>query len=116
MGTTRRKLIVPAELAEAALKQVIKNTLHCMATEALSGRVGSVCRLKDKEDLDKTYEARLALLDALVNPPWEDPVRSSAELAKDLRLVGEVDAALNRLVGQVAAKLETQEKPNKKAK
>ncbi len=87
--------IVRAELAEAALKLAIRSTLRS-STEARP------------EDLVLTEEAQRALFDALLNPPCIDPTQSSTKPAKVPKSVG--NAALNRLLQQASAKLETPRK------
>lgn len=99
--------IVRAELAEAALKLAIKNTLRS-AAETQAGRVDSVRR---SNDLVLTDEAQGVLVDALANPRRTAPTQSSTEPTKDPKSVREVNVPLNRLLQQASAELE---KPRKR--
>jgi hypothetical protein len=109
-------IIVPAQIRREVLKQEIKSMVRRMATAAAAGQIELPKGMDGSEAVVAEYRARVALMDRLLNPPWLRNSKPNAQLLRDLKQVEDVDAALNRLVGQVAAKLETPRKPKKKAK
>ena len=100
---------IPAATRRDALKSAIQSTLKEMLADAAAGRIELPEGIPNTADILAEYNVRLAFVDFLLNPPWI----KATKLTLDPQELRELDADLDRLVGQVDAELTAEKQPRR---
>jgi len=109
MGRSRDTNIL-AVRRQDRLKAAIRATLREMIADARAGEIELPEGIPNTADILAEYKVRLAFVDFLLNPPWSKATGSTLSPHE----MKELDADVDRLVGQVDAELTATTQPRRR--